>query len=171
MSTNHHSQLDSDEDALVKMGYELEDVDYKKLGKSMFWFFGFVIFCGVAGVLVFGYFIGFDTLMKPPSDTAPFVKHTPASPNPLLQTNMTARTDIKDLRVEETELMHGAPTWVDENKGVVRIPVEKAMDKFLTDVGADPHAKTSITSGAPPAFAPEHEGGSESHGEGGGESH
>lgn len=150
MPTDHHHQLDPEEDALAKMGYELEDVDYKKLGRSIFWFFGFVVFCGVAGVLVFVAFVGTDKLTNPPEQTSPFVKRLPAEPNPLLQTNVTARTDIEHLRREENALLHDAPTWVDKSKGVVRIPIDQAMDKFMAQVGANPNAKTTIESGAPP---------------------
>lgn len=171
MSTNPH-HLDPEEDALVKMGYELEDVDYKKLGKSMYWFFGFVIFCGVAGLGIFIAFIGLDKWRNPAGDTAPFVKRMPAAPNPLLQTNTTARTDISALRQEEIKLLHGAPTWLDESKGVVRIPIEQAMNKFVAEAGGDAHGKTTMTSGAPPAFAPaHHEGAGEGHGEGSGQGH
>lgn len=155
MPTDHH--LDPEEDALVQLGYETEDVEYKKLAKSIGWFFGFVVFCGVSGVIIFfllmsnGSFGGaWDRLKAPPSDTAPFVSRMPPEGSPLLQTNTTARTDIRDLRREESELLHGDPTWVDKDKGVVRIPVEKAIDMYLSRVAPNASKDTTITSGAPP---------------------
>jgi hypothetical protein len=148
MRTDHH--LDPDENALAQMGYETEDIEYRGLGKSLVWFFGFVAFCGVAGLLVFGAFIGFDNLANPPEITAPFVNRTPAKPNPLLQTNVTARTDIRDLRREENLLLHGNATWADKEKGAVRIPIERAVDLYLQRSGGDSSAPTSIASGAPP---------------------
>jgi hypothetical protein len=148
MRTDHH--LDPDEDALVQLGYETEDVEYRSLKKSILWFLGFVVFCGVAGLVIFGFFIGFDNLFHPPANTTPFVNRIPASPNPLLQDNVTARTDIRDLRREESVLLHGAPTWVDKDKGVVRIPIEKAVDMYLQRNGGQPGQTTTITSGTPP---------------------
>lgn len=165
MPTDHHQHLDPEEDALAKMGYELEDVDYKKLGRSIFWFFGFVVFCGVAGVIVFALFIGPDKILDPPAQTSPFVRRLPSEPNPLLQTNITARTDIEHLRREENALLHEPPTWLDESKGIVRVPVDEAMDKFLRQAGADPNQKTTIQSGAPPQVAPTHEEGAAEGGE------
>jgi hypothetical protein len=148
MPTDHH--LDPEEDALVQLGYETEDVEYRSLKKSILWFLGFVVFCGVAGVLIFGYFIGFDNLRNPPMNTTPFVNRIPPKPNPLLQDNVTARTDIRDLRRQESLLLHGAPTWVDKDKGVVRIPIEKAVDLYLSRMGASTTDTTTIQSGTPP---------------------
>lgn len=155
MPTDHH--LDPDEDALAQMGYELEDVEFKSLGRSIFWFFGFVAFCGIAGVIIFFLFLSggspsgaLNLFMKPPENTAPFVSRIPASPNPLLQTGFTAKSDIRDLRQNENTLLQGKPTWVDQGKGVVRIPVAKAMDLYLQRIGSNPSQATTITSGAPP---------------------
>jgi hypothetical protein len=159
MPTDHH--LDPDEDALVQLGYETEDVEYKKLGRSVIWFFMFVIFCGVAGVVIFGLFIGFDNLRKPAENTAPFVNRTPKSPNPLLQTNVTARTDLNELRVREAELLQGNASWADKDKGIVRLPIDKAMDIYLSRVAPNAPKETTITSGAPPVTS------AHGHGEGG----
>jgi hypothetical protein len=158
MPTDHH--LDPDEDALVQLGYETEDVEYKKLGKSVIWFFMFVTFCGVAGVVIFGMMIGWDNLLHPTADTAPFANRLPKSPNPVLQTNVTVRTDIKDLRIVEAELLQGNPSWADKGKGIVRLPIDKAMDLYLNRVAPNSPKETTITSGAPPVGpAPEHEEG------------
>lgn len=155
MPTDHH--LDPDEDALVQLGYETEDVEFKKLGRSIVWFFVFVVFCGVSGVIIFFLFIGgspagaWNLLRNPPEQTAPFVNRIPASPNPLLQTNITARTDIRDLRRNENSLLQGGPSWVAKDKGVVRIPIDRAVDLYLARVAPNAPKTTSITSGAPPA--------------------
>src|SRR5690242_13416356 len=130
MPTDPH-HLDPEENALAQLGYETEDIQYKSLGKSIVWFFGFVIFCGVAGVLIFGYFIGPANLLNPPENTTPFVKRLPPENAPLLQTNTTARTDIRDLRRAENELLHGKPSWIDQSKGTVRIPIDQAMDLYV----------------------------------------
>ncbi len=157
MPTDHH-HLDPDEDALVKMGYELEDVQFKALGKSVIWFFAFVAFCGVAGVAVFVYFIGPSNWSNPPETTTPFVSRIPGYPNPLLQTNETARSDIKDLRTKENEFLHGKPSWVDRTKGTARIPIDQAIDMFLSKTAPNAPKETTIESGAPPVGVPKEEG-------------
>jgi hypothetical protein len=153
MPTDHH--LDPDEDALAQLGYETEDVEYKGLGRSIGWFFVFVFGCGAAGLVIFGAFIGFDKLKDPPANTSPFVKRIPAEGTPLLQTNETARSDIMDLRRKEDELLHGKPTWVDHSKGIVRIPVESAIDLYLSRNAPNASKESTIISGTPPRHTPE----------------
>jgi len=148
MPTDHH--LEPEEDALVKMGYEVEDVQFKSLGKSVLWFFAFVAFCGVSGYLIFGYYIGFDKLKNPPEDTAPFVSRIPPSPNPLLQTNETEKSDIRDLRAKENAILYGKPGWVDKGKGLVRIPIDQAIDLYLSKVAPNASKETTLPSGLPP---------------------
>jgi len=157
MRTDHH--LDPDEDALVKMGYEVEDVQFKALGKSVIWFFGFVFFCGLAGYLIFGYYIGFDKLKNPPENTSPFVSRIPPSPNPLLQTNETARSDIRDLRAKENESLFGKPSWIDRKNGIARIPIDQAIDLYLAKVAPNASKATTIASGAPPVSPAEGDSG------------
>lgn len=166
MPTDPH--LDPEEDALAQMGYELEDVEFRSLGKSIAWFFGFVAFCGVAGVIVFFMFLGgpspvgaWNAAMSAPGDTSPFVKHVPAQPNPLIQTNVTARTDIRDLRQGENAELYSVG-WVDKNKGVVHIPIDQAIDIYLKRMGQDPNQKATMATGAPPVEPPHQpEGGEE----------
>ena len=155
MPTDHH--LEPDDDALAKLGYELEDIESRGRFKSMVWFFAFVFGCGAAGVAIFGAFIGFDNLLNPPKTTAPFVKRVPAPNNPLLQTNVTARTDIRDLRQEEGKLMNEGPSFVDEKAGIVRIPLGLAIDQYVAKQGGNVNEKTTIASGAPPYSPPKHE--------------
>lgn len=148
MRTDSH--LDPDEDALVELGYETEDVEYKTLGRSVGYFFAFVAFCGVAGVVIFGSFIGWDKLFHPGQDTTPFATRMPGGQNPLLQTNVTARTDIRDLRRDESAKLNDPPSWEDKDKGVVRIPIDKAIDLYLSRVAPNASKKTTIASGTPP---------------------
>lgn len=162
MPTDPH-HLDPDENALAQLGYETEDIQYKSLGKSIVWFFGFVAFCGVAGVVIFFLFIGgspagaWKAMTAPPDNTTPFVKRLPPENAPLLQTNTTARTDIRDLRRAENELLHGKPSWIDQSKGTIRIPVDQAIDLYLSRVAPNASKNTSIVSGTPPVGAPSEE--------------
>jgi hypothetical protein len=46
-------------------------------------------------------------------------------PEPRLQTN--PRQDLRDLRAQEDAVLHSYG-WVDRNAGVVRVPIERAME-------------------------------------------
>ncbi len=144
MPTDHEPE-NVPHDPLAKMGYELEDIEYKGLGRSIGWFFLFVAFCGAAGFIIFGFSIGWDKILEETPATAPFVKRIPSDPNPLLQTNVTARTDIRDLRRAENALLHGKPTYIDKDKGIVRIPVEKAIDMYSRQMANAPTTATTTT--------------------------
>jgi hypothetical protein len=91
----------------------------------------------------------------------------PLPPPPRLQTYPF--TDLKDLRHEEARLLENYE-WVDKNAGVVRIPIERAID-VLADKGlpyrqpggsapgaAAPASGTTVptgaASGSPPIAAP-----------------
>ncbi|HTQ08609.1 MAG TPA: hypothetical protein VMI31_00915 [Fimbriimonadaceae bacterium] len=148
MPTDPH--LEPEDDALAKMGYEVEDVQFKSLGKSVIWFFAFVFFCGISGYLIFGYYIGFDKLKNPPADTTPFASRIPPSPNPLLQTNETAKSDIRDLRQKENAILYGKPAWVDKSKGIVRIPIDQAIDLYLSKIAPTASKQATMSNGMPP---------------------
>jgi len=53
----------------------------------------------------------------------------PQYPNPLIQGSMATKVDIARVRRDEQERMHSYG-WVDEKKGIARIPVEEAMKKL-----------------------------------------
>jgi hypothetical protein len=62
-------------------------------------------------------------------------------PQPRLQPDPVR--DMNRLRVTEDKILHGPPVWLDENAGVVRIPIEQAMQLTLqrglpTQPGAGP---------------------------------
>lgn len=113
------------------MGYETADVEYKGLARSVGFFFLFVIFCGVAGLLIFIFgSVGWDQFWNGGNNTtAPFVKHLPAEPNPLLQTNVTAHTDLRDLRARENEVLHGKVSYMENGKDI-RLPIDRAIDIY-----------------------------------------
>ena len=65
-----------------------------------------------------------------PSD---FVRErVPEKPFPLIQSNITAKKDIEDLRALE-HVMKSTAGWVDEEAGVARIPVETAIGLMLEE--------------------------------------
>lgn len=132
------------EDPLVEMGYEIRDVDYKKLRSAIVWFFAFTLVSIAAGYVIW-------TKMNPAfskekqATNADVTRRVPPSPNPLLQDNVTAKTDMMLMRQEEQARLHGTGTdqVVD---GRVHIPIERAIDilaeRGLPNVGGDVPAVT-----------------------------
>ena len=111
------------EDPLVELGYEIRDVNTKALMKGTIGFFIFAIGSAVVGFIMFRlmYPVGFEAQTE--------VKRLiPQSPNPLVQSNLTAKTDIMDLRQQEEAALSAKPGWVDASKTKLHIPIERAME-------------------------------------------
>jgi hypothetical protein len=106
-------------------GYEDSDVSLGRL----FAFAGGVVGLVVLGVLgsaaVFHFFVRHQPLGPPAS---PFEDVRTVPPEPRLQT--TAPLDLKGYRAEQEKILEGYG-WVDSRAGIVRIPVDRAMDLLL----------------------------------------
>jgi hypothetical protein len=106
-------------------GYEDSDVSLGRL----FAFAGGVVALIVLGVLgsaaVFHFFVRHQPLGPPAS---PFEDVRTMPPEPRLQT--TAPLDLKSYRNGQEKTLEGYG-WVDSQAGVVRIPVDRAMDLLL----------------------------------------
>ncbi|MBI1756788.1 MAG: hypothetical protein HY248_01320 [Fimbriimonas ginsengisoli] len=112
-------------DPLIKMGYEEEHLHFKSIWRSVMLFFTFVTLTYVAALGIFWWYNREALAQKEVKE--PFTRHAPAPPNPLLQTNITAKTDIQALRQGETEQLNTAAI-LDKSKGIYRIPVARAID-------------------------------------------
>jgi hypothetical protein len=113
------------EDLLQELGYEPQDIQYKEFTSYAAYFLAFFIFCIVVG-------FGIMRFMLPTKlSGGRMATYEPKTPmpigTPLLQSNITARTDIMSLRQKETEKLTGSEV-LDESKGVYRIPVDNAID-------------------------------------------
>ena len=82
-----------------------------------------LVFVGMVGV--FRYFSRSKSLGAPAS---PFADVRTLPPQPRLQ--VEPRTDLAHLRQHEDELLNSYG-WVDPKAGVVRIPIDRAMDLLL----------------------------------------
>ncbi len=117
---------------IEKLGYDPRDVPVEKTALHAFFLF---FSCFVVGLVAWGIMAAIDryegtrTTGKQP---LPERRAAPSDPYPLLQTNLTAKTDIHDLRAEEAAKTDHA-SWVDKDKGVVRIPISAAMEKVLSE--------------------------------------
>ncbi len=118
------------EDPLVEMGYEVRDIDVPSVAKAAMGFFAFAIGSYVVGWFIYRYMHPepFNVPVKPA-----FARRLPLSPNPLLQSNVTAKTDIADLRQAESgQLSTTGPSAIDATKS--HIPIDRAM-RILAERG------------------------------------
>ncbi len=129
------------EDPLVELGYEIRDVNTNGLLKGTIGFFLFTIASGVIGFVIFRllFTAGFSTAAEP-------TRLIPQAPNPIVQSNITAKTDIMDLRQQEDAKLNGPIGWVDASKTKLHIPIERAMDiiaeRGVPKTGADVPAQS-----------------------------
>jgi len=110
------------EDPLVELGYEIRDVNKKALMNGTIGFFIFAIGSAAVGFVIFRlmYPTGFEA-----GNIAPHM--LPPTPNPIVQSNITAKTDIMDLRQHEEAALDAPVGWVDASKTKLHIPIDRAM--------------------------------------------
>jgi hypothetical protein len=109
-----------DENKHPHIGHETTDVNAWAIGKFAI---GLVIVCVVSIALLFGLLKFFQSRQE--TSVANTVEPTKLFPQPQLQ--KTPIPDLKAIRAEEDKLLNGY-AWVDQPKGVVRIPVERAIE-------------------------------------------
>ena len=118
--------------------HETTDVNVWAVGKVAI---GLVVVCVVSIVLLFGLLKFFQS--REETAVANTVEPVKLFPEPLLQ--KTPILDLKAMRAEEDKLLNGY-AWVDQPKGVVRIPVARAIEVL---------AKRGLPARSVPAAAPE----------------
>jgi hypothetical protein len=101
-------------------GHETTDINVWAVGKFAI---GLVIVCVVSIVLLFGLLKFFQS--REETSVANTVEPTKLFPEPQLQ--KTPIVDLKTIRAEEDKLLNGY-AWVDAPKGVVRIPLDRAIE-------------------------------------------
>ena len=105
----------------------------------------------IAGLLlsgaVFHYFVSHQGLGPPAS---PFENVRMLPPEPRLQ--VTAPQDLEQYKAGQNEILHSYG-WVDQKAGIVRIPIDKAMD-ILLQRGLPVRGTTPDKQGAPKTSQP-----------------
>jgi hypothetical protein len=101
-------------------GHETTDINVWAVGKFAI---GLVIVCVVSLLLLFGLLKFFQS--REETSVANTVEPVKLFPEPQLQ--KTEILDLKALHAEEDKLLNGY-AWVDAPKGVVRIPVDRAIE-------------------------------------------
>lgn len=109
-----------DENKHPHIGHETTDVNVWAVGKFAI---GLVVVCVVSIGLLFGLLKFFQS--REETSVANTVEPTKIFPQPQLQ--KTPIPDLKAIRAEEDKLLNGY-AWVDPPKGVVRIPVDRAIE-------------------------------------------
>ncbi len=123
------------EDPLVDMGYEVRDIDYKGFGIAAAIFVAFGLFSFVV--------VGLWFWLYNPQMEAKLNPRQPM-PAPLLQDNITVRSEIEDMRQKETLRLSTAGQNQD---GSYRIPIDAAM-REIAEKGL-PHAESTVPAVSP----------------------
>ena len=106
-------------------GYETRDASIRGLAIFGAGLLGTLLLVFIAAVVVFRYFAQSQSLGPPAS---PFADVRALPPQPRLQ--VEPRLDLQRLRQREDAIL-GSYDWVDPRAGVVRIPIDRAIDRSL----------------------------------------
>lgn len=147
-ANRNHRDDDAPRGDNPQVGHEERDVNVWAVSKFAI---GLVLLCGIALALLFGLFRYFERREGGPAEgpnpggiTAD-VRQLP--PEPRLQS--TPVLDLKQIRDAEDHIL-GTYDWVDRQQGVVRIPIERAMEilaaRGLPSAPAAPDAGSSNVS-------------------------
>jgi hypothetical protein len=141
---------DEKHDPLTDLGYERRDINPDIIFRATMIFFGFAFFGYIAGWAVLHYGFNYFTEIKNVNNLAS--SKIPAAPNPILQTNVSAKTDIRAMRNHENEAL-GTSGDSETVKGAHRISIEQAI-KLSAERGAKlpgaPTAPAAPTEGVQP---------------------
>jgi hypothetical protein len=125
MRDHDHRTGGKPEDLLEELGYEPQDIQYKKFTSYAAYFLAFFILCIILGFVIMWAMV--PTKLQGGRMATYVPKTTMPVGTPLLQSNITTRTDIMSLRQKETAMLTGGGV-IDQAKGVYRIPVASAID-------------------------------------------
>lgn len=144
MSDHGHDEKPVDMDLLEEMGYEPTDVNLER--KPVTWVtIGFVGFIGFSIFVSWLFWTAADRVefFKSP-DNRVERRRMPARDIPLVQSNVTAKKDMHDLRALEKEKLN-ATGWVEGEEGVAKIPVADAM-RILAERGVPTRENAGLPS-------------------------
>jgi len=121
MSEQHRAS-----DPLTQLGYEPRDVS---AGPLLKWTVALAIFVAASLLVSLGIY---NLTMPPPEKmrqkTGPVNAVQPIPDAPILQVNPAL--DMREFRIKEDSTLHQYG-WVDQSRGIARIPIERAMDLVL----------------------------------------
>ena len=123
MATEHSAHADAPVDR--GPGYERRDANVRSLLQYGFWMAVVIALTLVSMRFMFGYFA--RTLPLGPQ-VAPFATERQLPPSPRLQ--VLPHEELRDYCAEQNAAVNGYG-WVNKAAGVVRIPIDRAMDLVL----------------------------------------
>ncbi len=131
-------------------GYERSDADPRGLLHSGAWLIGILVVVFFAMAWLFDFYGKVQSLGKPAS---PFENARVLPPAPRLQ--VEPRAELHAYCEQQDKLLNSYG-WADEHNGVVRIPVDRAMELTLQQ-GLPARAAADIPAGIsnPPRFTPD----------------
>ena len=124
---SEHQSEPIDLNLLEEMGYERSDVNVGTLSKSAIVFFIASTLIMVAG-LVSMWILAPTMTFGPSKEKVAERSRKPGSDQPLLQSNATALTDMREFMAKQ-KTATTTYSWSDRKKGYVRIPIDEAMKK------------------------------------------
>jgi len=135
-------------------GYEDDDISPGRLFAFAAGVVGLIVLGVLGSAAVFHFFVEHQPLGPPAS---PFEDVRAVPPEPRLQ--VAAPLDLKHYRDDQEKMLQGY-AWVDTHGGIVRIPIERAMDLLLQKGypvrGSSPVGGPAKTTQAAAAVANQH---------------
>lgn len=124
MAETHYPHAGAHGDEAAKPGHETSDINIRGVFAFGAALFATAVFVHFFVWLLFIFFNGRETTRVAPQYPLAVGQEQRLPPEPRLQTN--PREDLRELRANEDTLLNGY-SWVDKNKGIVRIPIRQAM--------------------------------------------
>ena len=125
----HKETPKDDPDMLAQMRYETRDFSFGAVGKFVF---GTFLFAFLGFLAAFGIFKWMNPgILENGKVSQPFAMKGPEAPNPILQTNVTAKSDIEEIRKNEMTQMRSYGN--SDAPGTVSVPIERALQQVAQD--------------------------------------
>ncbi len=106
-------------------GHETKDVDFRWLSILGSWLVVLLVVVGLLMWWMFRYLAAGESAAQPPPVTLTAHSRDQLPPEPRLQQSPLA--ELQELHAEEDAIL-GSYGWVDQEKQIVRIPIERAME-------------------------------------------
>ncbi len=136
-------------DPLIELGYEETDVAYKKVLPWIVALFGFLGVSSVVAFVMYGILVPKEP--EPNASTFPPAESRRKPPEPIVQGNPIE--DMQKFRAAEEKSLTRY-SWKDKNAGIVRIPVDKAMELFAARGEQTPAGGYAVPPANPGTEAP-----------------
>jgi hypothetical protein len=105
--------------------HESADLPLKPVLQAVLLFFVFAVGAGIITAGIFQYLVPGGFASSTTQDEAH--RRLPPAPLPRLQGDVSVKKAIADMRTEENAAL-STTAWVDKSKGIVQIPIERAIE-------------------------------------------